>query len=53
MEKYICPVCGFIYDKEIGDRDNGVMPGTEFEDLPEIWICPVCGLPKSEFQKLD
>jgi len=39
--KYVCQVCGFIYDPEVGDPDNGVAPGTPFEELPEDWVCPV------------
>lgn len=50
MDKYECP-CGYIYDPAEGDPDNGVAPGTPFEDLPEDWVCPNCGLPKSEFYK--
>ena len=49
MEKYVCEVCGYIYDPTQGDPDNGVTPGTEFKDLPEDWVCPVCEAPKSEF----
>ncbi|RFM20732.1 rubredoxin [Clostridium botulinum] len=48
-EKYLCEACGYIYDPEQGDPDNGVAPGTAFEDVPEDWVCPLCGLPKSEF----
>lgn len=51
MDKYICP-CGYIYDPEIGDPDNGIAPGTKWEDLPETWFCPVCTLGKSEFEKI-
>ena len=43
--KYEC-VCGYVYDPEVGDPDNGIAPGTAFEDLPEDWVCPVCGLRK-------
>lgn len=50
MIEYICPACGYVYDESIGDVDNGIEPGTSFEDLPDDWICPICGLPKSEFQ---
>ncbi|RUT62091.1 rubredoxin [Clostridium botulinum] len=48
-EKYLCEACGYIYDPEQGDPDNGVAPGTAFENVPEDWVCPLCGLPKSEF----
>lgn len=51
MEKYICKVCGYIYDEAVGDPDNGLAPGTKFDDIPEDWVCPLCGVPKSEFEK--
>lgn len=51
MEKYICVVCGYIYDEEVGDPDNGVPAGTKFEDIPEDWVCPLCGVTKSDFEK--
>lgn len=50
MEKYICP-CGYEYDPEQGDIENGVVPGTKWEDVPEDWTCPVCGLGKDAFEK--
>jgi len=50
MKKYVCTVCGYIYDPETGDPDNGVKPGTKFEDIPDTWVCPVCGASKSEFE---
>jgi len=49
MKKYICEVCGYEYDPETGDPDNGIAPGTAFEDLPEDWVCPLCGVGKDEF----
>ena len=49
MEKYICGVCGYVYNPEDGDPDNGIDPGTAFTDLPDDWACPVCGAPKEEF----
>ncbi len=52
MSKYECDPCGYIYDPEAGDPDNGVAPGTAFEDLPDGWECPVCGAGKEEFKKL-
>lgn len=52
MDKYKCIVCGYIYDPAIGDPDNNVKPGTAFEALPEDWVCPECGAPKSEFEKI-
>ena len=51
MEKYVCTVCGYIYDEAIGDPDNGVSAGTKFEDVPEDWVCPLCSVPKSDFEK--
>lgn len=51
MERYICIVCGYIYDEVIGNPENGIAPGTKFEDLPEDWLCPLCGVPTSEFEK--
>ena len=49
MKKYVCEVCGDIYDPEVGDPDNGIEPGTAFEDLPDDWVCPLCGVGKDEF----
>lgn len=49
MQKYICNVCGYIYDPEAGDTDHNVPAGTTFEQLPEGWTCPVCGADKSNF----
>jgi flavin reductase (DIM6/NTAB) family NADH-FMN oxidoreductase RutF/rubredoxin len=51
MEKYVCKVCGYVYDPEKGDPDNGIEPGTKFEDLPADWVCPVCGAKKKDFEK--
>ncbi len=47
--KYVCDVCGYIYDPDEGDVDSNVPPGTAFGDLPEDWVCPVCGAPKEDF----
>ncbi|HBF43730.1 MAG TPA: rubredoxin [Desulfobacteraceae bacterium] len=49
MDKYVCSVCGYVYDPEDGDPDNGVEPGTSFEDLPDDWTCPICGATKDLF----
>ena len=49
MKKYIWDVCGYVYVPEKGDPDNGVSPGTAFEDLPEDWVCPECGVDKDQF----
>lgn len=53
MTKYRCTVCGYVYDPELGDPDGGVKPGTPFEDIPDDWICPVCGAAKTEFERVD
>jgi len=50
MEKYVCIPCGYVYDPEVGDPDNDIEPGTPFEELPEDWVCPVCGAGKDEFE---
>ncbi len=49
MEKYVCDPCGYEYDPEVGDPDNGVEPGSAFADLPDDWVCPICGAGKDEF----
>lgn len=49
MKKYICEICGYEYDPAIGDPDNGIAPGTSFEDLPADWVCPTCGVGKEDF----
>ena len=51
MDKYVCEPCGYEYDPAVGDPDNGIAPGTAFEDLPADWVCPLCGAEKSEFVK--
>jgi rubredoxin len=53
MKKFRCTVCGFVYDPVEGDPDGGIPPGTPFEDIPEDWECPVCGVSKSEFVEDD
>ena len=52
MGKWECTACGYIYDPEKGDPENGVNPGTPFEDLPDDWVCPQCGVGKEFFQKM-
>jgi len=52
MRKYECTVCNYIYDPAVGDPDNGVEPDTEFEKLPEGWVCPECGAGKDMFEPL-
>lgn len=51
MPKYVCEICKYVYDTEIGDPDNGIAPETEFDELPEDWECPICGALKSEFEE--
>lgn len=51
MEKWVCQVCGYVYDPKKGDPANGVKPGTRWEDVPADWVCPDCGASKSEFEK--
>lgn len=53
MDKYICEVCDWVYDPAVGDPDSGIAPGTSFEDLPDDFVCPVCGVGKDQFKKLD
>ena len=52
MKKYICTVCDWVYDAEVGDPDNGLAPGTAWEDVPEDFLCPICGLGKDVFEEL-
>jgi len=51
MKKYVCSVCGYVYDPAVGDPDGGIAPGTAFEDIPEDWVCPVCGVSKDQFSE--
>ncbi|MCI8343664.1 MAG: rubredoxin [Clostridia bacterium] len=50
MAKYVCTVCGYVYDEETGDPDNGIAAGTPWENVPEDYLCPLCGVGKEEFQ---
>ncbi len=52
MKKYVCDVCGYEYDPEAGDPDSGIAPGTAFKDIPEDWVCPVCGVGKDQFSEV-
>lgn len=52
MQKFICDICGYVYDPELGDPDSGIEPGTTFEDIPDDWVCPVCGASKGDFSPL-
>lgn len=49
MAKYVCNVCGYVYDEEIGDDSQNISAGTKFEDLPSDWVCPLCSVGKDEF----
>ncbi|MDD3999522.1 MAG: rubredoxin [Bacilli bacterium] len=51
MTKYVCDVCGYVYDPAEGDSSQGIAPGTAFEDLPEDWVCPECGVGKDMFSE--
>ena len=53
MKTYLCDVCGYENDPEAGDPDAGVEPGTAFEDLPEDWVCPLCGVGVDEFEEVE
>lgn len=52
MEKYICELCGYVYDPTVGDPDNDIAEGTEFDELSEDWVCPLCGAAKDDFEKM-
>ena len=49
--KYVCNICGWVYDEELGDPDNGIAAGTKFEDLPDDLVCPLCGVGKDDFSE--
>lgn len=51
LDKYVCTACGYVYDPEAGDPDGNIAPGTAFEDIPDDWVCPVCGVGKDMFEK--
>jgi rubredoxin len=53
MQKYVCNVCGYVYDPETGDPSNGIAPGTPFEAVPEDWCCPECGVGKDQFSPVS
>ncbi|MCD4835073.1 MAG: rubredoxin [Bacteroidales bacterium] len=52
MKKYKCKICGYIYDPEVGDSQGGIAPGTSFDEIPDDWKCPVCGVTKKDFEPL-
>lgn len=51
MKKYVCNICGYVYDEAAGDPDSGIAPGTKWEDIPEDWVCPLCGVSKENFSE--
>ena len=51
--KFMCVVCGFIYDEEVGLPDEGIEPGTRWEDIPDTWTCPDCGVTKDDFEMVE
>jgi rubredoxin len=51
MKKYVCEICGWVYDEAEGDVENGIAPGTAFEELPEDFVCPLCGVGKDQFSE--
>lgn len=53
MKKWKCLICGWVYDPAVGDPDNGIAPGTKWEDLPDDWVCPVCGVGKDQFEETE
>lgn len=50
MKRYTCTVCGYVYDPGQGDPEADIPPGTSFEDLPDDWTCPICGVGKEDFE---
>jgi len=53
MKKYLCTACDYVYDPTVGDPEHGIPPGTAFEDIPDDWRCPVCGISKDAFITID
>ena len=53
MKKYVCTACNYVYDPAKGEPENGIAPGTAFEDLPEDYTCPLCGLGKEVFEEIE
>lgn len=53
MRKFQCNVCGFVYDESVGDLAHGIKPGTRWEDIPEDWACPECGVVKADFEMVE
>ena len=53
MKKYVCVVCGYTYDPAVGMPEDGIAAGTAFEDIPDSWVCPDCGVSKSDFEAVE
>ena len=53
MKKYMCLICGWIYDEEVGSPEDGIPPGTRWEDVPPNWTCPECGARKDDFEMVE
>jgi rubredoxin len=53
LKKYKCTICGHIYDPSMGDPDAGILPGTAFDDIPDDWVCPICGVGKEDYVKIQ
>lgn len=53
MDKYECIPCGYVYDPDVGDEESGIPAGTPFENLPEDWVCPICGVEKDQFERIS
>ena len=51
MRHFVCKICGYVYEEAAGDPDNGVAPGTKWEDVPDTWLCNLCGVGKDEFEE--
>lgn len=51
MKKYVCSICGYVYDEAKGMPEAGIKPGTKWEELPQGWVCPLCGAAKSDFKE--
>lgn len=53
MKKYMCVVCGYVYDEAVGSPEEGIAPGTLWEDVPDSWVCPECGASKADFEMVE
>lgn len=52
MKQYVCEACGYVYDEAAGDPEHGIAPGTKWSDVPDDWVCPLCGVDKSQFSEV-